>query len=254
MAGIVPLAGAMPRCRFIMIIFDFAFEAMPETYRQACKYLRRCALGLLLLAAYPAEAQVASRRDPILFVHGWRGRGEQWRTMMQRFAEDGWSSRRMFAIALDPRESNTTAAAKLAGRVDQILVATGASRVDIITHSMGALSSRYYLKNLDGAGKVDAWVSLAGPNHGTHMAELCVSIDCREMRRNSAFLAALNAGDETPGQARFATWRSACDEVIDPVETVVLEGAENHLTGCISHLGFLRDPGVYRAVRDFVAR
>ena len=205
----------------------------------------------LLLAAPEAHAQT---RDPILFVHGWRGRAEQWRPMMQRFVDDGWSRARLFAWTLDPRDSHAAAAAKIAARVDQILVATGASRVDIVTHSMGALPTRYYLKNLESEGKVDAWVSLGGPNHGIHVADLCITADCRDMRRGSPFLTALNQGDETPGEARYATWRSPCDEIIDPVDTVVLRGADNHLTGCVSHLGLLRDPAIYRAVRDFVSR
>jgi hypothetical protein len=61
-------------------------------------------------------------------------------------------------------------------------------------------------------------------------------------------------GRPTPGEARDATWRSPRDEIIDPVDTLVLQGADNHLTGCVSHLGLLRDATIYRAVRDFVAR
>ena len=212
-----------------------------------------CRWVVALAMMLPGSAGAAQARDPILFVHGWRGAAEQWRPMMERFVDDGWSRARLFAWTADPRDSSTRAAAKIAARVDQILVATGATRVDIVTHSMGALPSRYYLRNLDGAGKVDAWVSLAGPNHGITLAALCISADCRDMRPGSPFLAALNEGDETPGATRYATWRSPCDEIIDPVETVVLEGARNHLVECVSHLGMLRDPDVYRAVRDFVA-
>ena len=61
----------------------------------------------------------------------------------------------------------------MAQRVNEIKAATGAAKVDIITHSMGGLSSRYYIKNLGGAANVDDWVSLAGPNHGTTWAYGC---------------------------------------------------------------------------------
>ncbi len=218
--------------------------------------IRPPALAALLLAALPiaAAAQEARRTvDPILFVHGWRGRGAQWSTMTGRFVDDGWPRAELFAWTFDAEAPNAEIAARIAARVDQILVATGAERVDIVTHSLGALPARYYLKNLRGAGKVDAWVSLGGPNHGIFAAELCFSPSCREMRRGSPFLAALNEGDETPGGARFATWASPCDEIIDPPETVTLAGAANHRTACISHLGLLRDGAVYRAVRDFVS-
>lgn len=212
--------------------------------------------GVLLLALFlvgtPTATRARAAHDPILFVHGWRGDAEQWRLMMARFRADGWSERELFAWTFDTGESNAVTAARIAARIDQILVVTGASRVDVVAHSMGALSTRYYLKELDSAGKVDAWVAIGAPNHGTPAAEWCFSTACREMRPGSAFLAALNAGDETPGAARYATWSSPCDEIIRPPSTALLDGAENRRTRCMSHLALLRDTAVYREVRDFV--
>jgi triacylglycerol lipase len=226
--------------------------------RQSVKR-RRVAAAVLALVPLAAlgSGQAVERRtvpppDPILFVHGWQGSAAQWRPMMERFRSDGWSDRRLFAWTFADRESNAAVAARISARVDQILAATGAARVDIVTHSMGSLSSRYYLKNLARPGRVDAWVSLGGPNHGTQAARLCFSAACREMRPGSPFLAALNRGDETPGATRYATWWSPCDEVIQPPGTATLDGAENHQTRCISHLDLLRDTSVYRQVRDFV--
>jgi triacylglycerol lipase len=204
-----------------------------------------------LLAA--ARAAGPAPRDPILFVHGWRGDASQWRTMMARFRADGYTERELYAWTFQTGESNAATAARIATRVDQILVATGAARVDIVTHSMGALSTRYYLRELESAGKVDAWVAIGAPNHGTTRAELCFSIACREMRPGSSFLTALNRGDPTPGPARYATWSSPCDEIISPTGSGALEGAANHRTWCVSHLALLSDTAVYREVRDFVA-
>ena len=195
----------------------------------------------------------AAGRDPILFVHGWRGDRYQWRPMLTRFRDDGWTDRELYSWTYDSGQPNAVTARQLSARVDQILVATGAERVDIVTHSMGALPARHYLKNGRSGGKVDAWVSLGGPNHGTVTAELCFSSACREMRVGSAFLAELNAGDQTPGEARYATWWSPCDELIDSA-AVVLQGADNRRTGCIGHLELISDEAVYREVRDFVRR
>jgi triacylglycerol lipase len=207
-----------------------------------------------VIAMPPAHAQSpAPRRDPILFVHGWRGDAAQWRTMMNRFRADGWTDRELYAWTVDPRASNRETARRISARVQQILAATGASRVDIVTHSMGSLSTRYFLKTLHRGDEVDAWVSMGGPNHGTLTAQLCFSVSCREMREGSAFLAELNGEDETPGEVRYATWRSPCDEIIEPVGSVMLDGAENRVTGCVLHLDLIHDPGVYQQVRDFIA-
>lgn len=211
-------------------------------------------LPLAVLAFAPAPRPRAEpAHDPILFVHGWQGDAAQWRPMMARFRRDGWSDRELYAWTFDDRQSNAALAARISARIDQVLAATGASHVDLVTHSMGSLSTRWYLKNLARPGRVDAWVSLGGPNHGTQAARLCFSTPCREMRPGSPFLAALNRGGETPGAARYATWWSPCDEVVQPPSSAALDGAENHQTPCMAHLTLLRDTAVYRQVRDFVS-
>ncbi len=131
-------------------------------------------------------------------------------------------------------------------------MSSGATKVDIISHSMGGLSSRYYTKNLGGDLKVDEWVSLGGPNHGTDTANFCFSTSCSEMRIGSSFLAALNSGDETPGAVNYRTFMSPCDEIINPDSSVALSGAINTQTACLSHSGLYQDATVYGQVRDFV--
>lgn len=200
------------------------------------------------LAVVPATA---SAQDPILFVHGWNSTGSVWDTMISRFSADGWTADKLNNWSYNYRQSNATTAGEIQSKVDGILAATGASKVDIITHSMGGLSSRYYVKNLDGA-KVDEWVSLGGPNHGTDTANFCFDTSCYEMRIGSSFLAALNAGDETPGLVNYRTWWSPCDTVINPDSSVSLSGATNTKTACLSHSALYEDAKVYAQVRDFV--
>jgi triacylglycerol lipase len=190
--------------------------------------------------------------DPILFVHGYGGNGGNFCTMIDRFRADGWTDRELYAYNYSFIASYATDAEEIRAQVDQIMAKTGASKVDIIAHSAGSVSSRYYMKNLGGSGKVDAWVSLGGPNHGTDTALNCSFTPCVEIQPGSAFLAALNAGDETPGFARYATWWSPCDATINPDSSVLLVGATNHETACIAHISFLDDATVYQQVRDWV--
>jgi triacylglycerol lipase len=194
------------------------------------------------------------KHDPILFVHGYGGASSNWDTMKSRFLADGWLDVELYSYNYSFLASNSATAAEIKSQVDDILKKTGATKVDIITHSMGSVSSRFYLKNLGGTDKVDAWVSLGGPNHGTDDVDLqnCQTTPCRETAIGSAFLAALNAGDETPGLVRYATWRSPCDTTINPDESVILLGALNTLTACIVQFNLITDPGVYAQVRDFV--
>ncbi|MFD5947136.1 esterase/lipase family protein [Streptomyces collinus] len=216
------------------------------------------AAGMLLAAhaSVPAQASSSSTFDstsnPVLFVHGYTGDASNWNTMANRFLTDGWPSSHLDKWSYDWRQSNATTAQQLSTEVDRLLAATGATKVDIISHSMGGLSSRYYLKNLGGTSKVDAWVSLGGPNHGTDSADSCFDTSCTEMRIGSSFLAALNSGGETPGSPSYATWRSPCDTVINPDTSVSLSGAANTQTACLSHTGLLADATVYAQTRDTI--
>ncbi|MER7521049.1 triacylglycerol lipase [Streptomyces sp. NPDC126499] len=222
------------------------------------KYVLSAAVSALIAfasAAAPVHAADTPTYDrsshPILFVHGYNSSGSYWNTMAGNFRADGWPSSHLDQWSYDWRQSNATTAQQLAAEVDRLLAATGASKVDIITHSMGGLSSRYYAKNLGGSGKIDTWVSLAGPNHGTDWANGCDDVSCHEMRIGSAFLTALNSGDETPGAPRYGTWWSPCDTVINPDTSVALSGATNTRTACLGHVAIGSDTTTYTQVRDF---
>jgi triacylglycerol lipase len=171
--------------------------------------------------------------------------------MISRFQADGYPASRLFSWSYNTSQSNATTAQQISTKVDEILASTGAAKVDLISHSMGGLSTRYYTKNLGGDAKVDDFVSLGGPNHGTDTANFCFSTACTEMRQGSAFLNALNSGDETPGAPHYGTFWSPCDEVINPDSSVPLSGATNTQTACLSHSSLHEDAAVYAQVRDF---
>ncbi|ACO45488.1 triacylglycerol lipase [Deinococcus deserti] len=206
------------------------------------------------LPAAPEIAPQIITRHPVLFVHGYRSSGSVWNTMIANFKQDGWTDAQLFNWSYDSTRSNSATAELIRQKVDAILAQTGAARVDIISHSMGGLSSRYFLKNLGGTSKVDAWVSLGGPNHGTNTANGCWYSSCYEMREGSSFLNSLNSEDETPGFVRYATWWSACDEIINPDRSVLLSGALNTQTACMSHSRLYQSTTVYTQVRDLIHR
>jgi triacylglycerol lipase len=207
------------------------------------------ALVAAIVLMVPAAAQA---HTPILFVHGWSESGSLWTTMIGRFEKDGWTKAELTNWTYNTSQSNVTTAKEVSTKVSEIKTKTGAAKVDLITHSMGALSTRYYIKNLGGESTIESWVSLGGPNHGTTTANLCSQASCVEMRPNSTFLNALNAGDETPGSVRYATWWSPCDEIINPHESVILTGATNTQTECMTHAALTTNEKVYQQVREFV--
>jgi len=219
------------------------------------------ALALLVLGACGSitdPTDPLARRSPppthpsILFVHGWNANATTWNTMVSRFQQDGWQSGELTTFSYNTSQSNATTAATIGQQVDAIRRKNGRAPVAIITHSMGALSARYYVRNLGGDGKVSALITLGGTNHGTTTAQLCFQTSCREMWPNSSFLTALNADDETWGSPHYATWWSPCDEVINPDNSALLAEALNTQTACINHSQLHEDATVYMQVREFV--
>lgn len=204
---------------------------------------------VVVSATGPAGSAYAQTPNPVVFVHGWNGSASGWNTMISRFQGDGYASGQLHAWSYNTSQSNVTSANQLSSYVNQVLASTGASQVDIVTHSMGGLNSRYYLKFLGGVNRVDDWVSLAGPNHGTSLANFCFwETSCVEMRPNSTFLNNLNAGDETPGAVSYSTFWSSCDEVISPPTSTILSGAANTQVACMGHSDLRTEASVYTGV------
>lgn len=204
-----------------------------------------------LLAASPAQAET---RNPVVFVHGLSSSASTWNTWIGKFKADGYDSSELFTWSYDWKQSNKTTASQLAAKVAQVRAATGAERVDIVTHSMGALSARWYVKFNGGTSYVDDFVSVAGVNHGTDLSAFCsFYTSCWEMVAGSSFLGTLNSGDETPGSVGYLALYSTCDALVNPDSSAKLNGATNVSVGCISHNDMNDHAGNYTKVRDFIA-
>ena len=76
------------------------------------------------------------------------------------------------------------------------------------------------------------------------------------MRHGARFLAALNSGDETPGDVDYTSLFSDSDELVQPPSSARLDGAVNTLVQdlCpgrpVHHGGIVHDPMIYALVID----
>jgi triacylglycerol esterase/lipase EstA (alpha/beta hydrolase family) len=208
-----------------------------------------------LLLSLPASPAHAAARNPVVFVHGLSSSSSSWDDWIADFKADGYTNSELFSWSYNWGQSNAKTAQQLSAKIQSVLSQTGASKVDLVVHSMGALSSRYYLKNLGGTAYVDDFASAAGVNHGTTTAGWCgwLYTSCKEMQTGSSFLTSLNSGDETPGSVSYASYWSNCDDALTPDTSAILSGATNVEVGCVSHNKMNNDHGVYERVRDFIA-
>jgi pimeloyl-ACP methyl ester carboxylesterase len=211
-------------------------------------------LVLLMPGTAQAPPPVQEERNPVVLVHGYNADPRVWGSLREDLKADGYSDTELFSWGYDTHRSvNETLSGRFAAYVDDVRRRTGATRVDVVSHSFGSLVTRWYVTYGGGGRTVDRWVSLGGPNHGTSTAWACALWDqaCRDMTPGSYVQKRLAEGDETPGDVRYGTWWSGCDEVINPDSSVPLSGAVNHAAGCLDHNELLGDEGVSAGVRAF---
>ena len=109
--------------------------------------------------------------NPVVFVHGYVVGNGTWNTMLDRFRALGYPDSHLAAIRFSNSIQGNIVNARdeLAPFVEQVLVTTGAQRVDVVCHSMGCISSRLWISQYGGAERVRDWVSLSGTSHGSNM-------------------------------------------------------------------------------------
>lgn len=78
----------------------------------------------------------------------------------------------VFATKVAPVATIKVRAQQLAEQIDEILKKTGASKVNLIGHSMGGLDSRYLISSLGYGDRIASLTTLASPHQGTLISDL----------------------------------------------------------------------------------
>lgn len=225
---------------------------------------------VVAVASPVSPAGAAPAKDPVIVVAGFTTGPliePGYAPFLARLRADGYDAELMsyhdYGIGDIADQS-----ARLRDRVAAVKARTGASKVDLVAHSMGGLVSRYYIKNLGGTSHVDSLIMLGTPNYGTAIANVgtflglgnCIGITaCQQMAIGSDFLNALNAGDDTPGSVRYTSISTAVEAVVIPYTSAFLANDGNIAnirvqSQCLfrfpGHLGLILDGAVYDGVRD----
>ena len=220
------------------------------------------------VATGTAPAQAASAKDPVIVVNGLLGVGFAYDPLVARLRADGYQVWDFELPTLGTQDIHLSARA-LNTFADGVRARTGAAKVDLVGHSEGGLVSRTYVKYYGGADEVDSLVTLGTPNYGTVAANIvrvftlgtCVGITaCQQMTIGSAFLADLNAGDDSIGAVVYTNLATVFDELVQPYTNSYLNAGDGNITNrslqsqcwlrVIGHLGLIVDGAVYSGVQD----
>jgi hypothetical protein len=72
------------------------------------------------------------------------------------------------------------------------------------------------------------------------------------MRQHSRWLTALKDSEKMPHSVKFTCFFSRCDNIVFPVWSATLEGADNRLVISRGHIDMAHDPQVLNACWDLM--
>lgn len=214
----------------------------------------------LAVVAAPTPAGAATR-DPVVVVPGFTTGpivSVGYYPLVERLRAQGYDVTLLVYPDYGLGDINANAQ-RLANTVNQVRSRTGAAKVDIVSHSMGGLVSRTYVKNLGGSSRVDSLIMMGTPNYGTDLATIarfffggsCLGITaCQQMATGSSFLNALNSGDDTIGSVRYTSIATKVDEIVFPYRTSFLANDGNITNVAIQDQCFARLPGHLGLILD----
>ncbi len=202
--------------------------------------------------AIPKREQIASKPPdgcpPLILVHGLGGNRGAWTPLRLYLRMNG--RRRIYAFGYEAGKVENIAV-EFAEFVREVMRATGEGRVEIVSHSLGGLISRYAIVNLDLAQHVQTLITLATPNQGTYAAQYANTDKTLAMRPDSEFMRDLSA-KTFPKHIRFMTVASDRDIYVIPHESMAHADAENVFIPGLSHSQFLMSCKVFRIVYRFL--
>ena len=105
------------------------------------------------------------QRNPVLLIHGIDDTRAVFQKMAVHLVLQGWS---VYSLDLVPNNGNV-GLDKLAKQIADYVTATFAPEqcLDLVGFSMGGIVSRYYVQRLGGINRVQRFITISSPHHGT---------------------------------------------------------------------------------------
>jgi len=113
---------------------------------------------------------------------------------------------------------------------------------------MGGLVTRYYMQRLGGIDRVERYMTISAPHHGTWMAYLLLCRGGVQMRPSSTFLEDMNGDVEVLQQVNFTSIWTPYDFIIVPGRSSQMLLGKNVKLPVFAHAMMVRDARALEAV------
>jgi len=186
-------------------------------------------------------------RNPVVLVHGIYASSGDFARLARHLRADGHE---VLAIDLQPANGSADLAVLAQQVADFADARLPGRRFDLVGFSMGGLVSRYYVQRLGGADRVDHFVTLAAPHHGTVMAGMSSLPGVLQMRRDSPFLRDLERDEDRLQRVKFTSFYTPLDMVVVPGASGEMPQAHNVRIWALLHPSLILEKRCLRAVAE----
>lgn len=195
-----------------------------------------------LARLHPMATPGTSELRPVLMVHGFLGHPEVFRPLRRRLYLEGW--RHVEAVGYP---SSRLRLAEIVQRIDAAArpLVEAHGPIDVVGHSLGAVSTRAWLREFGGADKVRRFVSLGGPHAGTLLHRLAPETLGPVLDPAGYWVELLAEG---PEPVDTVVIRARYDQQVFPPERARLPGVREVVLEGHGHNGLLWSTAAHDAV------
>ncbi len=189
---------------------------------------------------------------PVVLIHGVLVNDGVWLLVRRFLARTGVAP--VYTMNYGPPLADIELfAEQLHTRIEQILGATGAARVVLVSHSMGGLVARAYLRRC-GSQRVEKLIAIGAPHHGSVLAYTFPGLCLAQMHPGHPWLVELNRDEARAAPVPITSIWSRHDSMVVPQASSILGNAENIALVGIAHNALLVDRQVMALILSEISK
>ncbi|MGB3535509.1 MAG: alpha/beta fold hydrolase [Microcoleaceae cyanobacterium] len=191
-------------------------------------------------------------RNPVLLIHGIFDTTNIFNKMSAYLTQQGWE---VHSFNLLPRWGFLQLN-QLAEQIKDYVEKTFPpdQYIDLVGFSMGGIVSRYYIQRLGGINRVQRFITISSPHHGTWTAYFYITPGTVQMRPDSNFLKDLNQDIDQLNQLNFTSIWTPFDGMIVPANSSQLSAGEEIKLDILLHAWMVRDRRILHTVAEVLSQ
>ncbi|GAB1541570.1 alpha/beta fold hydrolase [Scytonema sp. NUACC21] len=182
---------------------------------------------------------VKKQKNPVLLIHGIFDTGRVFDRTISFLQQKGLTVHDLDLVPNTGRIGLDSLAQQVADYIEKTFEPQQA--IDLVGFSMGGIVSRYYVQRLGGINRVQRFITISSPHHGTWIAFCNQGVGCIQMRPDSPFLQDLNRDVAMLEQLDFTSIWTPYDLMIVPANSSEMPVGRNVMVPVLTHAWMLTD-------------